>query len=89
MFKKGHDHTKDTVIFVKIRQMPITNETGKQAQKGNGQAPNTGGKGAFANKGMVDGPIVQEKEGAQDGKTPLGIWRGKKGGQPIADDIVY
>ena len=81
MFKKGHHHKKNTVIFMKTRQKPIVEKP--EARKGQEVSPTTtlmhrgtlGGSGVFSNgKGIIEGPSKQENKGAQKGKTPLSLW---------------
>jgi len=90
MFKKGHEHKKIQVTFMKLKQKPAA----EKPQNKNGElSPTTtlmhrstlGESAVFKGRGMAEGLETAGNKGAQDGKTPLGLWQRK---QP-ADDIIY
>gem|GEM_PF-6613853 len=65
-----------TVIFMKVKQKPMNKD-------GGGISPATtlmhgctlGKSGVFKGKGMAEGLETAGNKGAQDGKTPLGLWQ--------------
>jgi len=75
---------------MKTRQKPIA---GKPQNKEREISPTTtlmhrctlGESGVFRSRGMAEGLETAGNKGAQNGKTPLGLWQRK---QP-ADDIIY
>jgi len=40
----------------------------------------TGEKDVFEGRGKSEGLLASENKGAQEGKTPLGVWQGKESG---------
>ena len=80
MFKKGHHHKKNTVIFMKTGQKPAVEKP--EARKGQDVSPTTtlmhrgtlGESSVFRARGQTEEPMRDEGKGAQKGKTPLELW---------------
>ena len=95
MFKKGHDPKKIQVTFMKTRQKPIVE---KPQNKAGELSPATalmhrgtlGERPVFSSRGKAEGietkdAGAQGSKGAQNGKTPLGLWQCNE----RAGDILY